>query len=138
VLTGFLAPCDKDPTAWCLGDAQLGFGADADLSQPQQDYDADGVAEPVADELAGLAGVRVTITIDRRHLVLDIQGLPYAVIKADQAPGPTTPGPTTGPTTEPGATDPAPTDPTLTGPTTDPTAPEPTGAPTAESAQTGT
>jgi hypothetical protein len=110
LLTGFLAPCEKDPTAWCLGDAQLDFGENADLSQPQQDYDADGGVEPVADELAGLSGTRARVQIDETsHLVLKVQGLPYTVIEA------------AGPTNPP-QTDPAPTDPTATDATADDTA----------------
>jgi hypothetical protein len=123
VLTGFVAPCEKDSTAWCLGDAQLDFGDDADLSQAQEDYDADGVVEPVADELTGLSGTRVTVELDSSHLVLEIQGLPYAVIEV-AAPDPTTTDPTT---TDPTTTDPTTTDPTTTEPTTtEPTATDPT------------
>jgi hypothetical protein len=107
VLTGFLAPCEKDAAAWCLGDARLGFGDDADLTQAQQDYDADGTVEPVADELAGLAGVRATVRTDEDYLVLRIQGLPYAVIEAPEPSDPTTTDPTT--------TDPTTTEPTATG-----------------------
>jgi hypothetical protein len=118
-LTGFLAPCDKDPTGWCVGDAQLDFGAEADLSQAQEDYDGDQTAEPVSDELAGLAGTRVRVLVDADDVVVAIQGLPYEVIAA---PTPTEPTPT-----EPTPTDPTPTGPTSTGPTsTGPTATEPT------------
>jgi hypothetical protein len=114
-LAGFLAPCEKDATAWCLGDAQLDFGENADLSQPQEDYDADGGTEPVTNELAGLSGVRVTVLVensDESHVVVEIQGLPYEVIATD----PTDPAPT--------PTDPTPTDPTEPAPT------HPTGLPT--------
>jgi membrane-bound lytic murein transglycosylase B len=116
VLTGFLAACEKDPAAWCLGDAQLDFGDNADLSQAQEDYDADGVVEPVADELTGLSATSVTVQLDASHLVLDIQGLPYAVIEVE-ATDPTTTDPTTTDptTTDPTATDPTATDPTATG-----------------------
>jgi hypothetical protein len=111
-LTGFVASCAKDPTAWCIGDAPLDFGDNADLSQPQEDYDADGVVEPVVDELAGLATVRVRVELDEDRVVHTIRGLPYAVVEMAD---PTTTDPTTAiPTTTTTTTDPTTTDPTAT------------------------
>jgi membrane-bound lytic murein transglycosylase B len=127
-LIGFVAPCQKDTSAWCLSDAQLDFGANADLTQPQQDYDGDDAVEPVAGELSGLAGKRTRVLIDESHLVVSIRGLPYEYIEATTPadPGPTTPGPTDPGPTDPGPTDPGPTDPGPTNPgPTDP--PSPTG-----------
>ncbi|HSS67421.1 MAG TPA: lytic transglycosylase domain-containing protein [Nocardioidaceae bacterium] len=122
VLAGFLAPCEKDATAWCIGDAQLNFGDNADLTHAQEDYDADGVVEAVGDELAGLSEVRVRVTVDPdTHVVLTIRGLPYAVIEA------TEPTPTDPTTADPTTADPTTAGPTTTGPaTTDPTTTVPT------------
>ena len=55
--------------AWCVAGTVLDFGDDADLRPAQEDYDADGVAEPVSVELQDLRGTKVRVLLTEQELV---------------------------------------------------------------------
>ncbi|GAB2457539.1 hypothetical protein GCM10027062_41870 [Nocardioides hungaricus] len=72
-VTGVLTDCGTEaepaqPSTWCLEETVLDLG-DADyLAAPALgDFDGDAVVETNAEELAGLAGTEVTLTVLRRE-----------------------------------------------------------------------
>lgn len=128
-LTGTLATTADG--GWCLGGKPLGLGAGTDLTIAQGDYDGDGTAGPVADELTALLNSRVTVTLDVDGLVTQINDISYVGVSIGQ-PGdgspsesPTGSAPTTD--TAPSTLDPQPTQPPATASApTSPTATSPT------------
>ncbi|MGI8434750.1 MAG: hypothetical protein ACR2LE_08455, partial [Nocardioidaceae bacterium] len=93
-LRGILSECDQ-PLGWCLRDSALALGA-ADLSFAQDDYDGDGTAEPVRQELDGLDGQRVEAGFNAKGLLVMINGLDYdATVPASADPDPEAPDPGT-------------------------------------------
>lgn len=78
-LTGILTACGTG--AWCLGDQPLAVGDAAFLATTAaSDYDADGAVESNADELTGLTGAQVTLTVTpgtAPAVVVAINGLAY-------------------------------------------------------------
>ena len=64
-LTGTLQACEaEEEPAWCLDDTVLDVGDDEVLAATAlADFDADGSVETNAEELAGLAGTEVTVTV---------------------------------------------------------------------------
>jgi hypothetical protein len=73
-LVGRFTACDKQ---WCLQNSPLDFGVNPDLTVVQENYDGDMAAEPVRDELTGLAGTRVHVVTDASGLVVQINRLAY-------------------------------------------------------------
>lgn len=73
-ITGTLTACND---SWCLDDIPVLLGRDPDLSGVQGDYDGDGIAESVSQELTGLLRTSVEVGIDAGGLVLEINRLPY-------------------------------------------------------------
>jgi hypothetical protein len=71
---GTLKICDD---VWCIDDVPLVLGHCPDLSVVQGDYDGDGTAESVADELTGLVDTRVRVLTDADGLVLKINRIDY-------------------------------------------------------------
>jgi hypothetical protein len=71
---GTLTTCDD---VWCIDDVPLVLGLEPDLSVVQGDYDGDGTAEAVADELTGLVDTRVRVLTDSEGLVLQINRIDY-------------------------------------------------------------
>lgn len=87
--TGVLQVCGTgDEPAWCLDDTVLDVGdAEYLAAAALADFDADGTVESNADELAGLAGTEVTVTLtvldDAPAPLLKIGDVDYVV--ADDA-----------------------------------------------------
>lgn len=83
VLAGSTCPTTTtgQPTCtstWTLDGNPLDLGPDPDLSVVQGDYNGDGTAAAVQDELSTLVGHHVTVTLDDTGLVVKINGLGYA------------------------------------------------------------
>ena len=78
-LTGVLTACGAG--LWCLGDQALAVGDATFLATTAtSDYDADGAAESNADELTGLTGATVTLTVTpgtAPAVVVAVNGLAY-------------------------------------------------------------
>jgi membrane-bound lytic murein transglycosylase B len=140
-LKGVIGVCATQQ--WCIGAVVLNLGRDADLSQPVDDYDGDGTAESVIDELTGLAAAKttVTVTLDRESgVVKTINGLDYTP-PASPATQTTPTTPTSPPTPSPTPNPTSPTSPTPTSPTptsSSPTSTTPSTEPTDSTAVTGT
>ena len=77
-VTGTLQACQ---TGWCLGGVPLGLGPETHLVAPAaDDFDADGIVETNAQELAGLVGTSVTLQVVKRSdsdVVYVIDGMDY-------------------------------------------------------------
>lgn len=90
---GTLTACDS---GWCLQGAPLNLGTDPDLSTVQGDYNGDGTATPVRDELTALVGKHVTVQANDAGLVLTINLLPYADSELPTGGGATSISPSNG------------------------------------------
>lgn len=97
-VTGVLRPCGTDPeVAWCLDASVLDVGDTEDLAASAlSDFDADGTVETNAEELAGLAGTEVTVTVmmrdDAPPRLLSIGGRDYTVADDTASGVPLLPG----------------------------------------------
>jgi hypothetical protein len=91
-LTGLFGACQDDATAWCLDAAALDLGDDAYLGATALgDFDADGVVETNREEITGLVGARVALTVTGGSTparIVEINALDY--VRAAEVP-PATP-----------------------------------------------
>jgi membrane-bound lytic murein transglycosylase B len=72
VVHGVLA---RDGDLWTIGGTYVGFAGDVGMGDVLADFDGDGTAESLGDELAGLTGREVEATLNENGVIITLQGL---------------------------------------------------------------